>query len=159
MHLTQDKIEGEIGDLIPRHLRKAVAAATGIYPSVVYAYFNGDDERQSPAYKTLRIQDALDTLDAATGERVWQKICAFREESKPHERTAFDTIGELVETTKRYTRSVEQMVDALADGRVDEGETIRFLADLADIEAHAIRLREGFNAHLAAMRRGGGKSI
>ncbi len=88
MKFTQDEIENTIGDLVPRGLRKEVAAKTATYPSVMYGYFNGDDPRKSPWFETLVMLDGLNELDPAVADAVWHQIEAFYQASRPRAKTA-----------------------------------------------------------------------
>ena len=81
MRVTQYEVESEIGEVVGDICRRDIAAQTGTYPTVMYAYFNPNDERKSPQFETLRIQAALDAKDAETGERHWRKLCELRERS------------------------------------------------------------------------------
>lgn len=80
---TQTEVERELADAVPHGMREGIARVTGIYPAIVSAYFSPDNERQSPAFRLLMIQAALDELSPADGEIHWQKICAMRSASMP----------------------------------------------------------------------------
>lgn len=87
MEHTQFEIESELSDVVPHGIRKAIARDTGIYPSVIYGYFNPDDERKSPMFETLLILSALDNSNdpdaCKAGEAMWQKLCILRQMSMP----------------------------------------------------------------------------
>lgn len=82
---TQNEIEQEISDAVPQGRRKDVARLTGIYPSIIYDYFNPEQPRKSPMFETLLIAAALDELDPEVGERFWETLCRLREMSRPHD--------------------------------------------------------------------------
>lgn len=79
MRFAQSEIEGQLSDIVPRGVRRDLAAATGIYESVMYGYYNADDERKSPAFCLLLIQAALDEHHSDIGDLHWQTICSIRE--------------------------------------------------------------------------------
>lgn len=95
IRFTQNEIEHPLSDAVPRGIRKEVARITGLYESVVYGYFNADDERKSPAFCLLLIQAALDHAAPEVGEAHWQHIVRFRELSKPVESQSLCVKAEL----------------------------------------------------------------
>lgn len=84
---SQNEIESELSDAVPHGIRRQIARDTGIYESVIYGYFNPDDERKSPHFTVLQIQAALDNSDdpvaVQAGENLWQKMCILRQMSMP----------------------------------------------------------------------------
>lgn len=88
MRFTQTQIEKDISDVIPHGVREAIAAGTGIYPKIVDAYFNPNDERKSPHFTVLHVQHVLDTKHILVGERVWQVMNSLRQASKPKQGSA-----------------------------------------------------------------------
>ncbi len=83
MKFRQDMIENDIGELVPRGLRKEVAARTAIYKTIVYGYFNGDDPRKSPWFETILVMDALFACDPQAADAVWRKINEYVDASRP----------------------------------------------------------------------------
>lgn len=83
MKLTQNQIESELSDIVPRGIRRDVARITQIYESTIYAMFNADDERKSAMFYFLQIQAALDEINGEVGEAHWLAMCRFRELSRP----------------------------------------------------------------------------
>jgi hypothetical protein len=112
MRFSQTDIEGELADTVPNGIKRDVASRTGIYESIVYAYFNKFDERKSPQFKTLQIQWALDELNPEVGERHWQAMVRLREANKPA-----TTLGLCVklETAKTVTETADLVSKVIRD--------------------------------------------
>lgn len=112
--LTQNDIEKELSDAVPHGLRKAVARLTQTYESVVYAWLNADDERKSPAFQQLAIQAALDEIDPEIGEAYWQRFCALREASRPHE---FKAAANVDHELGSLSKEISDVVVAKCEGK------------------------------------------
>lgn len=83
MRFTQPDVEKELSDAIPFGMREEIARGTGIYPKIVDAYFNPNDERKSPHFQVLHIQSVLDERDPSIGDAVWDKLNALRDAGRP----------------------------------------------------------------------------
>lgn len=87
MRITQYEVEKELGKIVDDVCRQDIAASTGIYPTVVYGYFNPNDERKSPYFETLLIQAHVDAKNPECGARLWEAMNRLREmslsESRP----------------------------------------------------------------------------
>jgi len=114
MKYTREEIDGDIGDLVPRGLRKDLAASTGVYPSVMYGYFNGDDERKSPWSTTLFLFEKLRQLDDAVGNAVYERFCAFYEAGRPHE---FKSAMCVDREMGRLSKEITDIIVAKCDGK------------------------------------------
>jgi hypothetical protein len=80
---SQYEIESELSDAVPNGIKTEIARKTGIYPAIVDAYFNRDNERKSPQFQTLQMQAAMDELHPEIGERHWRTLERLREAGKP----------------------------------------------------------------------------
>ena len=90
MKLTQNEVESALGDIVPRGVRRDIARETGTYDSVVYAQYNPDDERKSPAYQTLRDIAVMDRLHPEIGQLFVETFLSLRETSRPAQSKVLD---------------------------------------------------------------------
>ena len=123
MKFTQSETEMQLNDAVPNGLKREISRRTGIYESIVYAYFNPHDERKSPQFQTLHIQAALDELNPEVGDAHWQAMERIREANKPASRTGKcikAETGKLGKETSEFTEKVltdapfyDQLTEAL----------------------------------------------
>jgi hypothetical protein len=83
LNLTRKCIEGPLSDCFPYGSHEKVSIATGIGASYLSQWANPNDERESPTYRFLQIQCALDELDPDNGEKHWNHVVQFRALSLP----------------------------------------------------------------------------
>ncbi len=134
IHFTQTEVERELSDAVPHGMRDGIARVTGIYPAIVCAWFNPNDERKSPQFTVLQMQAALDELCPADGDAHWNKLCAMREASRPHQSSRGLSIDhELGSLSKEIT----DVIVAKCEGRpaVDQ------LREIHEAEAQLMRYK------------------
>lgn len=142
----QTEIEKGLADTVPHGMREGVARVTGIYPAIVSAYFSPDNERQSPAFRLLMIQAALDELSPADGEAHWQKIVEFREGSRRHEYKSgpLSVEHELGNLSKEFT----DIIVAKCEGK----PVVEQLREIADAERQITKYKEAVHAQIGQTR-------
>lgn len=136
MRFTQSEIECELANAVPNGIKRDIARKTGIYESIVYAYFNQHDERKSPQYQTLQIQNALDELHPEAGDAHWQALERLREAGKPSSHLGLCIKTETAKTIKETSDLAHQVLtDAPLYDQLKEALEAR---DQAEINVKAI---------------------
>lgn len=80
---TQAEIERRIADKVPHGMRRDIARTARIGESIVYGWFNPDDERKSPFYLTLSMLAAGLAEHPVETEELFQEFCKMYEQCKP----------------------------------------------------------------------------
>ena len=83
MRFSQSQIEGQLNDCFPYGMIEAIHKETGISSSLLAQWLNPNDERESPQYRLIQIQEALDKLNPELGDKHWRLLSNFRELSRP----------------------------------------------------------------------------
>lgn len=133
MQYTQEQVENKIANVMPHGVREIVAKGTGIYPKIVDAYFNPNDERKSPHFQTLHIQAVLDNDPQfpGVGDAVWAEMCAMREASRPGVSGQISLIDALIQKLASDSDTSQELATAIADGRIDPNERKRLIPLIA----------------------------
>lgn len=80
---TQSDVEGRIADKVSRGMRRDIAKTARIGESIVYGWFNPDDERKSPFFLALSMLAAGLSEHPVETEELFQEFCTMYEECKP----------------------------------------------------------------------------
>lgn len=78
---TQEEIEKEFHRCFRHDAMRDVHIRTGFNAKYLERWLNPNDELESPAYRLLKIQAALDEIDPVEGERHFQAFCRLRREA------------------------------------------------------------------------------
>jgi hypothetical protein len=156
MNFTQPEIEKEISNVVPHGSRENIARRTGIYPSVVSGWFNPDDERKSPHFTTLLVQNDLDNNEPEVGEQVWQTICRLREAGQPAQlHLSTSELPSLLLTKIRGCGvAIQEASTAIADGKIDKREAERLITVGTQLKADLDLCLEGLHQLLGELASG-----
>lgn len=80
--ISQAEFEAEVRDVVKHGDIRAIADLTGIGYSHLAQQFNHDDERISWLFRALQVVTALDAIDEARGEQLWEVFARYRHLAK-----------------------------------------------------------------------------
>lgn len=160
MKFTQQEIEGQLSDAIPNETgtgtRKDIAAWTGIYPSIVSAWFNADDERKSPHFTVLHVQSELDEKAPGVGDAVWAVMNRVREANRPTcgVRENADLTTQILRQINTAANAIKESSSAISDGSISKSEAERLITALHHLQRDAGTALRGLHARLGEIAGG-----
>lgn len=80
--ISQAEFESEVRDVVKHGDIRQIAELTGIGYSHLAQQFNHDDERISWLFRALQVITALDAIDEARGDELWNVISKYRHKAK-----------------------------------------------------------------------------
>jgi hypothetical protein len=90
LNFSQHEVEGRLQQHFPYGTAERLSVLTGRNPSQLIQELNPNSDRESPSYRFLQIQCALDAHDLKLGQAHWLQIIEFRETSLPDEAKQYD---------------------------------------------------------------------
>jgi hypothetical protein len=151
MKFTQEEIEGELSDVVSRGKRKDIAAGTGIYPSVVSGWFNPDDERKSPHFTVLFVQDYLDNTAPQVGDAVWAVMNRIREANRNViAKAEVPLVSQILADVRTAAEFIQECSIAIADGSLTKSETQRLITALGHLQKDTGALLKTLHGHLGS---------
>lgn len=80
--ISQAEFEAQVRDVVKHGDIRAIADLTGIGYSHLAQQFNHDDERISWLFRALQVITALDAIDDARGQQLWDLFANYRHLAK-----------------------------------------------------------------------------